>query len=214
MKASARSPRRQRTTRANSRTNENYNRNPGSNSNRGNQNRYNESRPPQQHQETAPPRQAPRPAPQQHSSPPPQRQAPPPQRHRLRRLSTARGSAASAPGNVGTATFGVRRAQPGSELSISPSANHEDSRTASEKELCRDSRRRLSPHSFRTGSGIGIPAQDSCRAAFYGSNDRGLWHGSVIRMKFLLCYNLATGSRPQPLNQRPKESQKTCLQRD
>src|SRR5579864_3580717 len=42
----------------------------------------------------------------------------------------------------------------------------------------------------------------------------GSWHGSVIRMKFLLCYNLATGSHPQPLNRRPKESQKTCPQRN
>ena len=32
----------------------------------------------------------------------------------------------------------------------------------------------------------------------------GGWHGSVVRMEFLLCYNLATGSHPQPLNRRPQ----------
>jgi len=82
----------------NGRTNEIYNRNQGSNNNRGNESRNNnESRPPQQNHQAAPrqapPRQAPRPAPQQHSSPPqhgnpphasppPQRNAPPPGPHR------------------------------------------------------------------------------------------------------------------------------------
>jgi hypothetical protein len=66
---------------ANGRSNENYNRNQGSTSNHGNQSRPNDSRPPQQHHETAPQRQAPRPAPQQHSSPPPQHHAPPPAPH-------------------------------------------------------------------------------------------------------------------------------------
>jgi hypothetical protein len=33
-------------------------------------------------------------------------------------------------------------------------------------------------------------------------------------MKFFLCYNFKHRIAPQPLNQRPKESQKTCLQRN
>jgi hypothetical protein len=65
----------------NGRSNESYNRNQGSTNNRGNQSRYNDSRSRQQHRETAPPRQAPRPAPQQRSSPPPQHHAPPPAPH-------------------------------------------------------------------------------------------------------------------------------------
>jgi hypothetical protein len=71
---------------ANGRNTENYNRNQGGSTNRANQNRYNESRPPQQHRETAPPRQAPSPAPQRPSrppqfSPPPQHHAPPQSPH-------------------------------------------------------------------------------------------------------------------------------------
>jgi hypothetical protein len=65
----------------NGRSNENYNRNQGSTNNHGNQSRYNDSRPPKQHHEAAPQRQAPRPVPQQHSSPPPQHHAPPPAPH-------------------------------------------------------------------------------------------------------------------------------------
>lgn len=69
----------------NTRTNDNYNRRSNDNfnrgqepSNRGNQGRTNESRPPQQQRhEVAPPREAPRPAPHQASPPPPRRQAPP-----------------------------------------------------------------------------------------------------------------------------------------
>jgi len=66
----------------NGRSNENYNRNQGSTPNRGNQSRYNDSRPPQQHHEAAPtqtPRSAPpqRPSRPPHFNPPPQHHAPP-----------------------------------------------------------------------------------------------------------------------------------------
>jgi hypothetical protein len=61
---------------------------------------------------------------------------------------------------------------------------------------------------------IGILCKIAAQPAFYGRNDPGLWHGSVVRMKFFLCYNFKHRIAPQPLNQRPKESQKTCLQRN